>query len=315
MRANVTLRGMAVVAAIAALCAPWIGPSLADDAGRFVLLELRLPRALLGVLAGAMLGASGAAMQVVLENPLAAPSTVGTTAGAGMGALAVLLLWPTGGAWAVAAGALCGALAISGALAAAARQQRLGSDDLILAGVALSLAAGAITTGLQLRADATTTLASVRWALGSLSTVGYDRVLVLAPPVVVALFGLHLQLPALAAMTSGTDVAASRGVDVVTVRTRVLGATALGVAATVAVVGPIGFVGLILPHAVRGLGGSHPTRLLPYAAVLGAGFLPFADAVGRAISPTRDLPVGVLTAALGAPTLVALLIRRRRERT
>lgn len=313
MTPRLALRSMALIAAVAAAASPWIGPALGDEGGTFVLTALRIPRALLGMLAGAMLGASGASMQIVLENPLAAPSTVGTTAGAGMGALAVLVLWPTGGPWAVAAGALGGALLVSGALAAAARHRGLASDDLILAGVALSLAAGAITTGLQLHADAATTLASVRWALGSLSTIGYDRVLVLAPPVALALLGLHLNLPALAAMTSGADVAASRGVDVVRVRARVLASAALGVAATVAVVGPIGFVGLILPHAVRALGGAHPSRLVPYATVLGAGFLPFADALGRALSPSRDLPVGVITAALGAPTLVALLVRRRRD--
>lgn len=297
----------------AAITAPWIGPALSEDSGHFVLVSLRIPRALLGILAGSVLGASGAAMQVVLENPLASPSTVGTTAGAGMGALAALVLWPTGGPWGVASGALLGALSVSSALTAAARHPAMRTDDLILGGVALSLAAGAITTGLQLQADAATTLASVRWALGSLSTIGYDRVLALVLPAAAALIGLHLDLPALAAMASGAEVAATRGVDVATVRTRILASAALGVAATVAIVGPIGFVGLILPHAVRRIVGAHPIRLVPLSAVLGAGFLPFADALARALSPGRDLPVGVITAALGAPTLVALLVRRRRD--
>lgn len=292
---------------------PFLGPALDGPSAAFVLQELRLPRALLGAVIGAALAAVGAAYQVVLENPLATPSTMGTTAGAALGALAVIVLAPDGvGAMGVGLGAFVGATAVSLGVATLAAQHRLRTEELLLAGVAVMLGAGAATTGLQLQADAAATLASVRWSLGSLSVVGWSRPLGLLPVVVLGLLLLFVHGRALQALVAGADRAATQGVDVVRVRTVVLLVGSLLVAACVAVSGPIAFVGLVVPHLARRLGvGGGPIRLLPASAVLGMGFLPLADGLARLALPARDLPVGVVMAVLGAPTLLALLLQRR----
>lgn len=311
-----TARVVALVgcSVVAAAVSPWLGPPLDPDTADFVLGTLRVPRVVLGALVGATLGLTGAAFQAVLDNPLATPSTVGTTAGAGLGALAVIVLLPGAGPHAVALGAFAGALGTSAAVAGLAATRRLRTEELLLAGIAVTLAAGAATTGLQVQADAAATLAAVRWALGSLATVGYDDARALAPLAVLGAIPVLASLPALHAMAAGPERAAAFGVDVARVRAQVIAGSALGVAACVAVAGPIGFVGLIVPHLVRLAIGGGPRRVLPASAFLGAGFLPLCDGLARVLLPGRDLPVGVLTAALGAPTLVALLWARSRGR-
>jgi len=302
-----------VLGSAAALAvAPLLGGVADGDGGAFVFQQLRLPRAALAAVVGAALGLTGAAFQVVLENPLASPSTVGTTAGASLGALAVLVLWPAAaiGGSGVAIGAFVGALIVSFAIAALATLPRLRTEDLLLAGIAITVGAGAATTGLQLRADAAATLASVRWALGTVATVGYGKVLRLLPLVGVGVVAMLTQLGALQAMVAGSDRAASQGVPIARTRTAVLGAGSLTVAGAVATTGPIAFVGLVVPHIVRRVTGGGPRAILPLSAIAGAGFLPLADGLARVIIPGQELPVGVLTAALGAPTLLALLLRR-----
>ncbi len=292
--------------------APFLGPALEGPSAAFVLQELRLPRAVLGAVVGAALAAVGAAYQVVLENPLATPSTMGTTAGAALGALAVLVLGPSGvGAVGVGVGAFVGATTVSLGVAALAAQHRLRTEELLLAGVAVMLGAGAATTGLQLQADAAATLASVRWSLGSLSVVGWSRPLALAPVVLVGVAALLLHGRALQALVAGADRAATQGVDVVRVRTTVLLVGSLLVASCVAVTGPIAFVGLVVPHLVRRVGIGAPSQLVPASAIAGMGFLPLADGLARLVLPARDLPVGVVMAVLGAPTLLLLLLRGR----
>lgn len=301
-------------ALLALLLAPWLGASLDGPSAAFVLWELRVPRVVLGALVGAALGLTGAAFQVVLENPLATPSTLGTTAGASVGALVVLVGWPTvePGAPSLAMGAFIGAAAVSLGLAALASLARLHTEELLLAGIAITLAAGALTTGLQLQADAAATMASVRWALGSVSTVGHGKSLLLWPWVLASGAVILAFLPSLQAMATGAERASTQGVRVVRTRTVVLTAGSLAVAGCVASVGPIAFVGLVVPHLVRLALGGAPRIMVPVSAVVGAGFLPLADGLARAVLPDRDVPVGVLMAALGAPALLALLLSRRR---
>ena len=294
---------------------PFVGATLEADTGTWVMLQLRLPRVLLGALVGATLGIVGATYQVIFENPLATPSTIGTTAGASLGALAVLVLVPVSwslGTPMVAAGAFVGALAVSFGVAGLAAVRQLRTDELLLAGIAVTLAAGAITTGLQVAADAAATFQAVRWSLGSLSVIGYRPALILAPIALITLVTVWSQSRALEAMVAGHERAATQGVDVTQVRTLGLGVGALGVAACVAVAGPIAFVGLLVPHLVRLVVGVSRRKLLPLSAVVGAAMLPVADALARVVLPGRELPVGVLTAAVGAPLLLALLVRRRR---
>jgi ABC-type Fe3+-siderophore transport system permease subunit len=297
---------------LALLLSPLLGQTLDGQAASFILYELRLPRVFLGLLVGAALGLSGAAFQIVLENPLATPSTVGTTAGASLGALAVLVLWPGGGSPSLALGAFVGAVSVSLGLAFLAAQARLRTEELLLAGIAITLAAGAATAGLQLQADAVATVASVRWSLGSLSTVGWRAPTQLFPWVFLGGALILSQLRALQAMAGGAERSATQGVPLVRTRTIILLAGSLSVSACVAITGPIAFVGLIVPHVVRRLLGESPRILLPFSTILGATFLPLCDGLARSVVPERDLPVGVITAGLGAPALLYLLLQRRR---
>jgi iron complex transport system permease protein len=300
-----------VVGALAVIAgSPWIGPRLDAATGEFVLETLRLPRAGLGVLVGAALGATGAAWQALLDNPIAAPSTTGTLAGASLGALAVLVAAPAAGAWAVAGAAFVGALGASVAAVLVATRRAARVDDVLLAGVALTLAAAAVTTGLQVRADVAATARAVRWSLGSLSVVGWDPVVVVLVGVAPSLAVLVAQGRALDALVEGDEVAAARGVDVPRVRATVLAAGSLAVAAGVAVAGPIGFVGLVVPHVVRRVASPRRAVVLALSSVVGSAFLVACDALARLAG---DVPVGALTAAIGAPALFAVILQRVRE--
>lgn len=284
------------------------------DAAAFVLVELRLPRAVLGALVGLSLGLVGAVFQVLFENPLATPSTVGTTAGASLGALAVILLWPWGpvqGLPMVAVGAFLGALGVTAGIAALAAWRRLGIADLLLLGIAVSLGASALSLGLQVRADGQQTLRAVRWSLGSLATVGWWVPAVLVTPVLLGGAVLLLQARPLQTLAAGSEQAAAQGVDLRTLRVVALGVGSLLVGCCVAASGPLAFVGLLVPHLVRAVVGDAPRRLLPLSAVVGAGLLPLADGLARVVVPGQDLPVGVLTASIGAPVLVGLLLVRK----
>lgn len=294
----------------------YVGPSLSGERGEFVLLQLRLPRLLVGALVGATLGIAGAAFQAVFNNPLATPSTVGTTAGATLGALAVLALDASGGAFGISlltlaafAGALFTTLLVSGLSAAG----RLSKNDVLLAGIAVTLAASALASGVQFASDARALVAAAQWSLGQLPQVGYGGVWLLAPFSSITLLGLLALSRPLQNLALGEDLAQTQGVNVPRLRFLVLLVASLGVAACVAWCGPIAFVGLIVPNLVRLLVGPSLRALLPLSFLGGAAFLVVCDAVARALLPGRELPVGVITAALGAPALVFLVSRSRRE--
>ncbi len=302
-----------LVCLVALGISPWMGGELTAEHGRFILMELRIPRVILGALVGAMLGLTGAVYQAIFDNPLATPSTVGTTAGAALGALAVLVLIPSGGASLplVSIAAFAGALLVTFAIAAIAASGRARINDVLLAGIAITLAAGAITTGLQFQADIAATFEAVRWSLGHLTQVGYRGVQLLLPMTLVCCGILLAHTRTLETMIGGEERAHAQGINVRRTRTICLATGALGVGACVAWCGPIAFVGLIVPHLVRlGLG---PTRrvLFPMSALGGAAFLVLCDGLARWWLPDHDLPVGVVTAMLGAPLLVWLVTRKR----
>jgi ABC-type Fe3+-siderophore transport system permease subunit len=305
-----TILGVLIVVA-----SPVVGERLSEGAGSFILWQLRVPRVLMAVLVGATLSLVGAVYQTILANPLAAPSTVGTTAGATLGALIAV----TFGAASTLAGlplvvvfAFAGAMAVTLLLTAIAASGRARLNDVLLMGVAISLAAGAISAGIQYTADSASLMAAVQWSLGHLPQVGYRGVLLLAPFAIAAILALLFQTRALEALLGGEERAHSQGVDVPRLRALALGAGALGVSACVAWCGPIAFVGLIVPHIVRLSVGVSRRVLLPMSIVVGAAFLTLCDTGSRLLLPGRELPVGVLTAAIGAPTLVWLVARRRR---
>jgi iron complex transport system permease protein len=297
----------------ALVIAPWLGAALPDDGG-FVLYQLRVPRVLLASLVGAVLGIVGAGYQAVFDNALATPSTVGTTAGAALGALTALILLPEASTVAtpvVALSAFAGASVVTvGITALAASGAR--TEDVLLAGIALTFASSALTAGLQIQADQAATFRAMRWSLGSVKAVGYDGVALLLPFAAVTVALLLSQTRELDAMAAGHERARTQGVDVVRTRTLVLGGGALGVGAATAWCGPIAFVGLVVPHLVRRWLGASRRILLPMSALTGATYLVLADALARSLLAGRDLPVGVLTAAVGAPVLIALVVRRAR---
>lgn len=216
-----------------------------------------------------------------------------------------------GGLPIVAVSAFLAALGVSLFVAALAGSGRARVNDVLLAGVAISLAAGAVSAGLQYSADELQLYAAIQWSLGHLPQVGYRGVLMIAPFVAITGVVLLSQTRALQSLAAGEERAHSQGVHVAHVRSLVLGVGALGVAACVAWCGPIAFVGLIVPHIVRLSVGTSRRILLPMSAVMGAAFLVACDTVARIVLPGRELPVGVLTAGIGAPLLVWLVARRR----
>jgi ABC-type Fe3+-siderophore transport system permease subunit len=314
------MRRRAVLFVLAALLLAvgslWVGPSVEGPTGEFVLYQLRLPRLLVGALVGATLSISGAAFQAVFNSALATPSTVGTTAGATLGALVALALDLGGGVLGVSlltAAAFVGALLTTLTVAGLGASGRLSKNDILLAGIAVTLAAGALATGIQYASDARALVAAAQWSLGQLPQVGYRGVLLLAPfAALTCALLLALGRP-LSNLALGDDLARVQGVNVPRLRFWVLLGASLGVAACVAWCGPIAFVGLIVPHVVRLLVGPSLRTLLPLSFFGGATFLVLCDALARVLLPGRELPVGVVTAALGAPTLVFLVSRPRRE--
>ncbi len=279
-----------------------------------VMREVRLPRALLGVLVGASLGLGGAALQGYLRNPLAEPGLVGVGPGAALGAVIAL---QTGFAAAVPLGLPAAALAGAGIavlLLLVLAGPRSSSMTLILAGVALAAFAGALTAlVLNLSPNPYAATEIVFWLMGSLADRSFVHVAV-ALPFVAAGAWLMLGLGrGLDALTLGEDAAATLGIRLDRLRLRLVLGVAAAVGASTAVAGSIGFVGLVVPHLLRPVVGARPSALLPASALGGAAMVLAADIAVRLILPERGLQLGVVTALVGAPLFLHLIFRTRRE--
>jgi iron complex transport system permease protein len=279
-----------------------------------IMREIRLPRALLGLMIGATLGLSGAALQGYLRNPLAEPGLIGVSASASLGAVLAIytgltLAYPLALPLAALAGGLAAVLIVQ-ALAGAS-----GSTlTIILAGVAVSSFAGAMTSlALNLSPNPFASLEIMFWMLGSLADRSMVHVWLAAPFILLGWLMLGLLGRSLDALTVGSDTARSMGVAMGRVQFLAVFGTAACVGAATAVAGAIGFVGLVVPHMLRPLVGSRPSRLLPASALGGACMLLAADIAVRLIAPDRDLKLGVLTAIVGAPFFLALVWRERRR--
>lgn len=285
------------------------------DAIALIMREIRLPRALLGLMIGATLGLSGAALQGYLRNPLAEPGLIGVSASASLGAVLAIysgltIIFPL----ALPLSALLAAM-LAVVVVQALAGRRSNTLTIILAGVAVSSLAGAMTSlALNLSPNPFAALEIMFWMLGSLTDRSMMHVW-LAAPFMLAGWVLLLMLGrALDALTLGADTAASMGVDMRRVQHLAVLGTAASVGAATAVAGAIGFVGLVVPHLLRPLVGARPSRLLPASALGGAAVVLAADILVRLIAPGRDLKLGVLTAIVGAPVFAALLRRHYRER-
>ncbi|AWU96887.1 FecCD family ABC transporter permease [Azospirillum ramasamyi] len=279
-----------------------------------VIREIRLPRLLLGIEVGAALGIAGAALQGLLRNPLAEPGLIGVSASAGLGAvIAFYFGFAALSPYALPAMAMAGALvATCLVLAVAARDG--GSLTLILAGVALSSLAVALTSlAMNLAPNPYAVTEMLMWLMGSLK----DRTpadALTALPFILAGFGLLLATGrGLDALALGEDAARSLGVDLARLRLAVVGGSAATVGASVAASGSIGFVGLVVPHLLRPLVGHEPSRLLLPSALGGAVLVTLADLVSRLIPTEQEVMLGVLTSLVGAPFFLILILRARRE--
>ena len=277
-----------------------------------IVWQIRLPRVALAALVGAALGLAGAGFQGVFRNPLADPYLLGAASGAGFAASLAIV---SGGAFGLGAlgvplAAFVGAAATVALVVALARRGwSLPIVPLVLAGVVVgsSLAAGTSFVLLAAREQAAGVLT---WLLGSLAFASWAHVATLLPPVLIAVAVLVAAARSLDVLQLGERAAAQLGLPVEGLKLTVVAAGTLATAAAVSVAGVIGFVGLLVPHAVRLAFGPDHRRLVPLSAVWGAGFMVLADLVARTVIAPAELPVGVVTALVGAPFFLALLRRR-----
>jgi iron complex transport system permease protein len=284
-----------------------------DPTSRLILFHLRMPRAWLALLAGGALGVSGLSFQTLFRNPLAEPYTLGVAGAAALGAV-LALQFSNGGSvlgFSLTAVASFIGAGLATALIVGLARRGLSSGSLLLAGVALALSCSAVILFVQYMADFTRSFRMVRWMMGGLSVVGYREVLWVAPWVLGGSAGLWLLRGELNQMLTGEELAASRGVHVDRLRMIALGLASMMVGALVAVTGPIGFVGLIVPHLMRRIVGEDHLVLLPACLLGGGAFLAVADVAARWVMAPAELPVGILTALLGGPFFLWLLARRR----
>lgn len=305
------LVGPAGLPPLQALTALVRGDALAET---LVMREIRLPRAMLAVLVGAALGLAGAAMQGYLRNPLAEPGLIGVSGSAALGAVLAL---QTGLAavhiLALPFAALAGAV-LAVLLILALAGPKGGSITLILAGIAVSALAGALTSlVLNLSPNPFAASEIVFWMMGSLADRSMTHVILAAPFIVAGALVLLVLGRSFDALTLGEDAAASMGVSLVRVRVMLVLGVASMVGAATAVAGAIGFVGLVVPHILRPLVGARPSALLPASALGGAVLVLMADIAVRVILPTRDLKLGVLTALVGAPLFLHLIYKTRAQ--
>jgi len=284
-----------------------------------IVLEQRLPRVLLGLLAGGALAAAGAVFQALLRNPLATPHTLGVSAGAALGAVVAISLDWTGPRLGplspVQFFALVGALLSVGIVYALARRKEVFSPmKLLLAGVTLGLISSAMIMFVRFISDPQKLVIVDRWLMGGLDVQGYRSIASVLPILLPAVVLLFTEAGAMNQLALGEEIAVGRGVDVPAVRLEAfLGGSVLA-AAVVSVAGPIGFVGLIIPHALRAVFGPDH-RLLLFLCFFGGGaFLAVADTFARSAFAPSELPVGVLTAMLGGPFFLILLVASGRQR-
>jgi len=283
-----------------------------NDPYAVILQEIRLPRAILGVLVGASLGLSGAALQGLLRNPLAEPALIGTSSSAALGAVIALYY-----GFATLAPLALPVFAVAGAVASilvlfALTGKSPGVLGIILAGVAItSLTNALISIAVNLSPDPHSALEIVFWMMGSLSDRSMNHVLLALPFILVGWAMLIGSGRALDALTLGEETAASLGISLSGLRTRLIVGTALAVGAGVAVAGSIGFIGLVVPHLLRPLVGYRPSRVLLASGLGGAVLLLAADIGVRLIPSPTEFKLGVLTSLIGAPFFLALVLKTR----
>jgi len=323
---------MAAYAALflaALLICPFIGRGSVDAAAQIksifagrpdfgsILLQLRVPRVLLALLAGGTLALVGACFQVILRNPLADPFTLGITGGSAVGAVLALsvpgLAISLGPFSTLQLCAFAGAAVSLGLVYAVARRPHgMSMNTLLLAGVTISILSAGIIMLIRYVADPYNLISMDRWLMGGLDIVGYRELGPVLPLLLPGVALLLMQAAPLNHLSLGEEMAAGHGVEVAQVQRLVFIGSGLATAAVVSLAGPIGFVGLIIPHAVRRLSGYDQRIVLPASFLLGGAFLAACDTAGRALFHKQEIPVGVITAIVGGVLFIRILLGRRR---
>jgi iron complex transport system permease protein len=323
-----TLAGFGGLAIATCVLAPLVGSTpislarafdrsipFADNVDAQIFFVARLPRVLAGACVGATLAAAGVVLQAMLRNPLATPFTLGVSAGASLGAMLAIVFGASvavGPLSAVPLASLAGATVASAVVYRLATMQgrAMSTSVLLLAGVTLNSFFSALIMFVQYIADFAQVYRALRWVMGDLD-VGSFEPIVAALPLMLIAFTLFARLPsALNLLSVGKDAAATRGVDVVRAQRLAFVSASVATAAAVSLAGPIGFIGIVVPHLVRLMVGVDHRIVLPASALFGAAFLVACDLIGRTILAPIEVPVGVVTAMLGGPFFLWLLVRK-----
>jgi len=286
-----------------------------DNVDAQIFFVARMPRVVTGAVVGATLASAGVVMQALLHNPLATPFTLGVSAGAALGAILAITV---GGAVAsgvlspVPMASLIGALIASAIVYGLATRpgRTMSTSILLLAGVTLNSFFSALILFVQYMSDFTQTYRTVRWLMGDLDVGSFEPVVASLPLVIVAFAMFALLQRSLNLLSVGVDAASTRGVDVGRTQRLAFLSASLATSAAVSLAGPIGFVGIVVPHLVRLMVGVDHRVVLPASALFGASFLVACDLVARTVLAPVEVPVGVVTAMLGGPFFLWLLVRK-----
>jgi iron complex transport system permease protein len=328
IRLAVTVLAYGAVALVVCLLAPLVGSTsislarafdrsipFADNVDAQIFFVARMPRVLAGAVVGAALASAGVVLQALLRNPLATPFTLGVSAGAALGAMLAISLGAAvtlGPLSPVPLASLAGAFVATAVVYALATKpgRPMSTSVLLLAGVTLNSFFSALILFVQYMADFTETYRTVRWLMGDLDVGGFGPIAGVGP-LLAGGFAVFAMLPSsLNQLSVGADVAATRGVDVARTERLAFFSAALATSAAVALAGPIGFIGIVVPHIVRLMTGVDHRLVLPASALFGAAFLVGCDLVARTILAPVEMPVGIVTAMVGAPFFLWLLVRK-----
>jgi cobalamin transport system permease protein len=321
MKPVTTLILITLVTFIILIISPYLGLSSLTDPNiqHHILTQIRIPRVLFAFIAGSGLALCGMVFQAMFNNPLATPFTLGVASGASLGAtlyvylgLSFSLLGIDGSTFAAFSGAL---IAISFVYSISHFRKGFSSETLLLTGVAISFFFSSLILFTQYLSNVIDSFRILRWLMGGLSIVGYRDVIQLLPFVSLCVAIILWLTRELNLLMAGDDIALSRGVSVQQVRYLLFFVTSLCVGAIVALCGPIGFVGMMVPHICRLLIGSDHRWLAPATLLFGGGFLVLCDAVARLIIAPAEIPVGVITTLLGGPFFLWLLIKFKAQST
>ena len=328
-RLTLTVSGFGLLAAAAILTSPLIGSThislrrafdraipFADNVDAQIFFIARLPRTLAGALVGSLLASAGVVFQGLLRNPLATPFTLGVSAGAALGAmLAITFSWSFAwaGVSAAAAASFLGSLAAVGIVYALARARHRGlsTNVLLLAGVTMNAFFSALILFVQYFADFAQTYRILRWLMGDLDISSYQPLLSALPLLIVSFVSFAWLARPLNLLSLGDESAETRGLNVVRAQRTAFVSASLATGAAVSVGGPVGFIGIVVPHLVRLIVGPDHRLVLPASALFGAAFLVGCDVLARTVMSPVELPVGVITALIGGPFFLWLLVRKR----